>query len=155
MSLDHYFTRLLVLVNDVVDDPEISTEGVITFLSFYDHKRKDLDRVQANNMKGRIVGDTMKHFSTMDDEPARPEREGREGDTQPMPKPADGPIMHELVIADLQSRLDVGIKRYGQPLRAFNGRDPLQDLYEELLDACVYLRQLMEESSSRRGTPDA
>lgn len=113
-------------------------------LDHYDRQRKTLDRVQANNMKGRNVGEIVK-----------PEREGREGDTQPMPKPADGPIMHELVIADLQSRLDVGIKRYGQPLRAFNGRDPLQDLYEELLDACVYLRQLMEESSSRRGTPDA
>lgn len=152
MSLAHYQARLGLLVLDVIEDDALTIEDVITFLASYDDKR--LDRVQANNMKGRNVGDTMKHFSTMDDE-VRPEREGREGDTQPMPKAVDGPIMHELVIADLQSRLDVGIKRYGQPLRAFNGRDPLQDLYEELLDACVYLRQLMEESSSRRGTPDA
>ena len=154
MSLAHYQARLGLLVLDVIEDDALTIEDVITFLASYDDKRKVLDRVQANNMKGRNVGDTMKHFSTMDDE-VRPEREGREGDTQPMPKAVDGPIMHELVIADLQSRLDVGIKRYGQPLRAFNGRDPLQDLYEELLDACVYLRQLMEESSSRRGTPDA
>ena len=155
MSLAHYQARLGLLVLDVIEDDALTIEDVITFLASYDDKRKILDRVQANNMKGRNVGDTMKHFSTMDDEPARPEREGREGDTQPMPKPADGPIMHELVIADLQSRLEVGVKRYGQPLRAFNGRDPLQDLYEELLDACVYLRQLMEESASRRGTPGA
>lgn len=151
MSLSHYQARLGILVSDVIEDPALTIEDVITFLSSYDDKRKSLDRVQANNMKGRIVGEE-EHFPMIED---RPEREGREGDTQPMPKPADGPIMHELVIADLQSRLDVGIKRYGQPLRAFNGRDPLQDLYEELLDACVYLRQLMEESSSRRGTPDA
>lgn len=68
----------------------------------------------------------------------------RPGD-QPLPEPADGPVMHDLVRADLQARLELGISRYGQPLRAFNGRDPLRDAYEEILDLSVYLKQSMIE----------
>lgn len=150
-SLDHYLTRLSILVSDVVEDPDVDIPGVITFLSAYDDHRKPLDRVQANNMKGRIVGDTMKHFSTMDDEP-RPEREGREGDTQPMPKAVEGPIMHEVVIKALEDRLAVGVKRYGQPLRAFNGRDAAQDAFEEVLDLSVYLAQMRIEMQELRET---
>lgn len=150
MSLAHYQARLGLLVLDVIEDEALTIEDVITFLSSYDDKRKYLDRVQANNMKGRIVGDTMKHFSTMDDEPARPEREGREGDSQPMPKPADGPIMHEVVIQALEDRLAVGVKRYGQPLRAWNGRDAAQDAFEEVLDLSVYLAQVREEMTEMR-----
>ena len=147
MSLHHYLARLAILVQDVADDPQINTEGVITFLDHYDRNRKVLDRVQANNMKGRNVGDTMNDSTT---DPVRPEREGREGDTQPMPKPADGPIMHEVVIRALEDRLAVGIKRYGQPLRAFNGRDPSQDAFEEVLDLSVYLAQMREEMKAMR-----
>lgn len=50
-----------------------------------------------------------------------------------------------LVIADLQSRSDMGEKKYGEPLKAFNGRDSMMDLYQEILDAAVYCRQVMEE----------
>lgn len=77
-----------------------------------------------------------------------PERAGREGDTQPLPTASDSPIMHHLVQADLQARLEVGIKRYGQPLQAFNGRDPLLDAYEEVLDLAVYLRQAIYECAA-------
>lgn len=145
MSLAHYQARLGLLVLDVIEDDALTIEDVITFLASYDDKRKILDRVQANNMKGRNVGDTMKHFSTMDDE-VRPEREGREGDTQPMPKGNDLPVMHHLVQRDLEDRLQVGIKRYGQPLQPHNGRNALRDAYEEALDLAVYLRQAIYES---------
>jgi hypothetical protein len=43
-----------------------------------------------------------------------------------------------------------GIQTYGIPLQAFNGRDALQDLYEELLDACCYLKQYIEEQNEGR-----
>lgn len=84
----------------------------------------------------------------------RPEREGREGDTQPMPVKRDGPIMHELLIEELpvmlRSRLELGIKRYGQPLQAFNGRDAAQDVMDELVDGLVYARQTQIEIAFMR-----
>lgn len=49
------------------------------------------------------------------------------------------------VIEDLRERREKGIESYGVPLRAFNGRDALQDAYEEALDMCLYLKQLMIE----------
>ncbi len=68
----------------------------------------------------------------------------REGD-QPLPKAADGAIMHELLIEMLRSRLALGIERYGQPLRAFNGRNAARDALEEAVDLSVYLQQSVIE----------
>jgi hypothetical protein len=53
-----------------------------------------------------------------------------------------------LVIEDMRSRDHLGRRRYGAPLQAGNGRDVLVDLYQELLDACVYTRQLIEERNA-------
>jgi hypothetical protein len=64
---------------------------------------------------------------------------------QPMPTPNDAPSVQSMVMADLQVRLQVGISRYGTGLQAFNGRDALRDLYEELLDAACYIRQAIAE----------
>lgn len=47
-----------------------------------------------------------------------------------------------LLIQDIEERRQVGIERYGQGHRPFNGRDTLQDLYEEQLDLLVYLRSI-------------
>lgn len=55
----------------------------------------------------------------------------------------------DLVIHDLNSRGDVGVSRYGERLRAFNGRDPLIDAYQEALDLCIYLRQVIEERNAK------
>jgi len=65
--------------------------------------------------------------------------------TQPLPVPNDGPSMHDLVIRDMEARKAFGLHKYGAILQANNGRDALTDLYEELIDALVYLRQLIEE----------
>lgn len=62
----------------------------------------------------------------------------------------DGSIW-ALVVRDMVERDRVGRERYGVPLRAFNGRDGLRDLYEELLDAVVYLRQVLEERDHGHG----
>lgn len=50
-----------------------------------------------------------------------------------------------MVIADLQERYELGRARYGTGLKAFNGRNSLRDLYEELMDALMYVRQIIEE----------
>lgn len=70
------------------------------------------------------------------------------------PLPTSEPSEHDvqsLVIADIEARRQVGIKRYGQGLQTFNGRDTLLDAYEETLDQAVYLRSLME---AQRATLD-
>lgn len=50
-----------------------------------------------------------------------------------------------LVRADLEKREELGIERYGTSLRPHNGRDALQDAYEEALDLACYLKQARVE----------
>jgi hypothetical protein len=64
---------------------------------------------------------------------------------EPAPQHNDGPSMHDLVIADMQSRKEFGLQKYGTILQAHNGRNALRDAYEEVLDLAVYLRQKLEE----------
>lgn len=67
---------------------------------------------------------------------------------QPAPKPNDLRPVWELVVEDMKARDDIGRERYGTPLQAFNGRDPLVDAYQEALDLVVYLRQAIYERIS-------
>lgn len=83
-------------------------------------------------------------------EPEQP----REGD-QPLPVPNDRPSMHDLVVVDMLNRKSVGYQRYGSFLQPFNGRNSLRDLYEELLDAIVYVRQVIEEDNEHLGQATA
>lgn len=69
--------------------------------------------------------------------------------TQPDPKPNDHPAVWGLVIAEMQHRDYVGLKRYGVRLQPHNGRDALRDAYEEALDLCVYLRQAIYERDGK------
>lgn len=45
----------------------------------------------------------------------------------------------------MRERNAVGLKKYGQTLRAGDGRKHLVDAYQEILDAAVYMRQEIEE----------
>ena len=54
------------------------------------------------------------------------------------------PSAHDLVIADMERRKAFGLAKYGTTLTADNGRDHLQDAYEEVLDLAVYLKCEME-----------
>ncbi|MGL5282737.1 MAG: hypothetical protein ACRC8W_13500 [Plesiomonas shigelloides] len=63
---------------------------------------------------------------------------------QPTPHGSGDPILG-MVLADLTNRALVGKEKYGEPLKAHNGRNALQDAYEEALDMCMYLRQALEE----------
>ena len=72
------------------------------------------------------------------------------GEHQPDPvKRDDQPAIQDLVIADIQARKLVGLERYGTLLKANNGRDALMDLYQELLDAVNYIRQVIEERDAK------
>lgn len=61
--------------------------------------------------------------------------------------PAPGTVW-ALVIADMAGRDALGLRKYGRPLLPNDGRDSLQDLYEELLDAAVYIKKAMLERDS-------
>ncbi len=64
---------------------------------------------------------------------------------EPMPRPSTGPDIWELVISDMRERNAHGFQKYGQTLRAGDGRKHLVDAYQECLDMAVYLRQEIEE----------
>jgi hypothetical protein len=64
---------------------------------------------------------------------------------QPKPIPNEKPNIADLVSNDIQERKRIGTERYGTPLQPFNGRNGLVDLYQELLDATQYIRQVIEE----------
>lgn len=86
---------------------------------------------------------------------------------EPAPEHNDGPSMHDLVINDLQRRsipgqrfpdsvrenmIDYlrfrkryGFEKYGTVLQAHNGRNSRRDALEEVVDLCVYLKQITEE----------
>lgn len=70
--------------------------------------------------------------------------------SQPDPIPNEFPPVWDAVIEDMKARDRIGRNRYGTPLQPFNGRDVLQDTYEELLDACVYLKQAIIERDAKK-----
>ena len=55
------------------------------------------------------------------------------------------PDVWELVMDDMRERNEFGKAKYGVGLKPFNGRDTLQDAYEEALDLAVYLRTALYE----------
>lgn len=64
---------------------------------------------------------------------------------QPMPTASTGASMHYLAADVLNERYNLGLDRYGQPLRAMNGRDAVRDTIEELADGLAYALQIREE----------
>lgn len=70
---------------------------------------------------------------------------------QPPPVRNAGASIHDLVIRDMEDRKALGIRRYNTILQANNGRNALIDAYQEALDLCCYLRQVIEERDSYGG----
>ena len=64
---------------------------------------------------------------------------------QPDPIDNSNREVMELFFDDLNERYREGIRRYGVPLKPFNGRDALRDAYEEATDLALYLRQAIYE----------
>lgn len=55
------------------------------------------------------------------------------------------------VVNDLLDRVASGHGKYGCVLSTHNGRSALQDVYEEIMDALLYIKQkLMEESNDSK-----
>lgn len=52
------------------------------------------------------------------------------------------------VMADMAVRIAKGADQYGEPLTTNNGRDALQDAYEEALDMCLHLKQALMERAA-------
>jgi hypothetical protein len=71
-------------------------------------------------------------------------------DCQLSPKKGDVKVL-DLVLNDLKKRDKLGQKKYGTSLMINNGRDSLQDAYEEILDLTMYLRQRLEEAKENDG----
>lgn len=64
----------------------------------------------------------------------------------PQPPPAEGGEMVLLeVINNLRERAEMGYAKYGTYLMTHNGRKPLWDGYQEILDFVMYLRQYLME----------
>ena len=53
--------------------------------------------------------------------------------------------IQDQVIEDLEHRKELGLSTYGTLLYPHNGRDQLQDAYEEALDLACYLKSAMIE----------
>lgn len=68
-------------------------------------------------------------------------------DPQPEPKTNTHPAVWKLVVDDMHARDQQGLQRYGTRLQPFNGRKALIDAYQEALDLCVYLRQVIYEET--------
>lgn len=57
----------------------------------------------------------------------------------------------DLAVEDIKKRKIMGKKKYGVPLRANNGRNAIQDAYEEAQDMMLYLKQrLVEEERAEK-----
>jgi hypothetical protein len=46
------------------------------------------------------------------------------------------------VADDVEARIRIGERKYGKRLQSYNGRDAVKDLYDEVLDALNYSKQL-------------
>jgi hypothetical protein len=62
--------------------------------------------------------------------------------------------VQDALIAAIEERKQLGISRYGRPLETHNGRDALQDAWEEAVDLAVYLTQVRMERADARAAAD-
>ena len=55
------------------------------------------------------------------------------------------------IAEDIEARIRLGERKYGTRLKAFNGRDALMDLYQEVLDGINYAQQCVIEGKDEDG----
>lgn len=68
---------------------------------------------------------------------------------QSPPVVTDHPAAWDLVAQDIAERDKFGLSKYGTRLQPHNGRDSMVDVYQELLDVVVYMRQMLYERDGR------
>lgn len=59
------------------------------------------------------------------------------------------PTATDMVVKDMKQREIFGFKKYNKYLTDKTDEDMLQHLYEELLDAAVYIRTLIEQRKTK------
>lgn len=67
---------------------------------------------------------------------------------EPNPFPGTKEILPEL-LRDIQIKAESGQVKYGTLLQTNNGRRALADLYQELIDACFYIKQELMEREDK------
>lgn len=65
------------------------------------------------------------------------------------PVPNDSVPVVDQLQGYLSERKRLGVERYGVALQAHNGRDALVDAFEEAIDLCVYLGQVLIERDGK------
>ena len=68
-------------------------------------------------------------------------------------RPQDDPVagreaVGDLLLRDIVDRIAFGREKYGTELMTENGRNPLVDGYQEVLDLAFYVRQAIEEQKN-------
>ena len=71
-----------------------------------------------------------------------------------MPTQSDSQPIFERIIAEVRSRAESGKANYGTYLQPHNGRNAMQDLKEELLDAAHYAEQHINEVADLKAEVD-
>ena len=134
---DEYVRKSLIANGGVVlgdwrDTLEKRPEGNARSMSGV-HSNGDMEKLldELNDIDESIFGDG---FIPKDAATAK----------QSAPNGSGNPILG-MVLADLANRALEGKEKYGEPLLANNGRNPLWDAYQEALDLAMYLRQAIEE----------
>ena len=64
---------------------------------------------------------------------------------QSPPIQSDRPSAHDQLIEVIQERKQLGLERYNSLLQAYNGRDQMVDLLQELVDGSAYLINAIQE----------
>jgi hypothetical protein len=70
--------------------------------------------------------------------------------SEPAPVRNTGPAVWLLVVQDMHARDIHGREKYRTPLQPNNGRNSLQDAYDEVLDLAVYLKKQLVETRPRQ-----
>lgn len=95
------------------------------------------------------------HYPAMvvrgDDLAGHPEPTKTRPEDQPLPTADEARESdYEQLVRDIRSREALGVQRYGQSHRGFNGRNTVMDAYEETIDQALYLRSLLTMADASR-----
>lgn len=71
---------------------------------------------------------------------------------EPDPVPTNAPSAHDLLIERIRARKAFGQAKYGTVLQFDNGRDHLQDMLDEMIDACAYVTNEITAREQRAGS---
>lgn len=133
-----YVSEFFIVSADEIQTNELPDDWMNpTSRKDYEKYCKEQDAKLVNDIDNALI--KFKPFVSVEDNPALAE--------MPKPEGKGNPILG-MVLADLTNRAFEGIKKYGEPLKADNGRDALVDAYQEALDLCMYLRQAIEERNN-------